>query len=130
MKDCLKSANKVSFEGDREVNIEFESKNGFIIASPKEDIDKANSEELDQTLMEQINRGNFNFILDFGAVGYIDSSGIGAIVRINRTLKEKSGSIILAACNENIVKIFKLISFHKFFKIVASVEQALTEKSK
>lgn len=96
-----------------------------LIIAPLEDIDQNTSPGLEKELKTAINDGCRKLILDFSRVSYIESSGIGAIVRAHRLMKDRGGSIILGGCNEGMQKIFKLVNFQRYFKITGSLEEAM-----
>lgn len=95
------------------------------IVAPLEDIDQNTSPGLEKELKSAIAAGCQKIILDFSRVTYIESSGIGAIVRAHRLIKERGGAIVLGGCNESMQKIFKLVNFQRYFKITGSLEEAL-----
>jgi len=91
----------------------------------QENVDKANSAAFGVLLERQLAAGHTRFVIDFTSVIFIDSSGIGALVRTYQALVPKGGKIVLGGCNNNIRKIFKLIGFQQFFTITDSIQQAL-----
>jgi len=95
------------------------------IVAPLEDIDQNTSPILEKEMKTAINEGCQRIILDFSRVTYIESSGIGAIVRAHRLMKEKGGAIVLGGCNEGMQKIFKLVNFQRYFKITGSLQEAM-----
>ncbi|MBF0502040.1 MAG: STAS domain-containing protein [Candidatus Riflebacteria bacterium] len=97
----------------------------FIIISPLEDVTMSNIKQLDNAIAEQIGLGETRLILDFSLIRIIDSSGIGIIVKNMQLLRDKNGEIRLAAVSDSIMRIFKMINFHKYFKITSTLEEAL-----
>lgn len=97
----------------------------FQLIRLQENVDKGNSALFAQILERQLQAGTTKFIIDFTSVIFIDSSGIGALVRTYQALVPKAGKIILGGCNNNIRKIFKLIGFQQFFTITDTIQQAL-----
>ena len=90
-----------------------------------ENIDKGNSPAFDLLLEQQLGTGHTRFIVDLTMVVFIDSSGIGTLVRAYQAITPKSGKVILAGCNSNIRKIFRLIGLQQFFTITDTLDQAL-----
>ena len=90
-----------------------------------ENIDKGNSPAFDLLLEQQLGTGHTLFVIDLTPVIFIDSSGIGTLVRAYQSLAPKNGKIILAGCNSNIRKIFRLIGLQQFFTITDTLDQAL-----
>ena len=109
------------------MNIEHRRENGFLIVSPQQDIDLEASGEFERVVLRLAETGLEKVILDCTVVAYIDSSGIGAIVRIHRYLKERGGRLIISGGNEHLLKVFKLINFPKYFRLTATIEEAMAD---
>lgn len=73
---------------------------GSLVASSAERL-----KEQSAKLMEK----KYRFILlDLGKVDFIDSSGLGACIAINRDLAAGHGVLACAALNENVRKVFRM----------------------
>lgn len=107
------------------MRIKVTTESDFHIIAPLEDVDPKNALELETLLQKVIGEGHRKIILDFSRVNYIESSGLGAIVRAHRLIKDQNGMIILGGCNEGLRKVFSLINFQRFFKITDSLQEAL-----
>ena len=57
--------------------------------------------------------------------GYIDSSGLGALVSIARKVREEGGDIRLSGLNDDLRSLFELTKLDTLFAISATPEQAL-----
>lgn len=68
---------------------------------------------LDSILKE----GARQILIDFGAVPFIDSSGIGEILRVFRRLRDMGGELILLNPNQKLRSLFTMYRFDKFMKI-------------
>ncbi len=55
--------------------------------------------------------------LNLKNVSYIDSSGIGLIVDIYNTIRNKNGELIIFNVSDDIVEIFEMLNLTKFFNI-------------
>jgi len=111
------------------MNHKLSNHNQFSVVHLLEDIDSSNSGDFDKIIESSISSGAKALILDFSAVKFIDSSGISSIAKNYRILNEKECKVTLAGCNEALKKIFQLIGFHKFFKITATLQEALDQKA-
>lgn len=56
-------------------------------------------------------------LLDFAEVRYMDSTGIGALIRLYTNFKGKQGRVVAANCRDNVVKIFKLVNLQRYVKL-------------
>jgi anti-sigma B factor antagonist len=61
-------------------------------------------------------------IIDFRNVPFMDSSGIGEILRLFKLLRDRKGEVVLINPNQKLHNLFKMYRFEKFMKILDSVE--------
>jgi anti-sigma B factor antagonist len=85
----------------------------------------ANRQELKQVIQDALDAGARKFVLDFSPTAYIDSSGLGALVSINRKVRELGGELRLAGLNEDLRSLFELTKLDTLFAIADSATQAL-----
>jgi len=64
-------------------------------------------------------------LIDFTSTGYIDSSGLGALVSLSKKLRDAGGDLRLAGLNEDLRTLFELTKLDTLFSIADSAEQAL-----
>ncbi len=63
--------------------------------------------------------------IDFNEVLYIDSSGIGSLAHIKKSLNKKGIEMICIGMIENVIKVFKITNTETLFHILDSVEEAI-----
>jgi len=68
---------------------------------------------LDSVLEEGVRQ----VVIDFGEVPFIDSSGIGEVLRVFKRMKEAGGEVILANPNQKLRDLFSMYRFHQFMTI-------------
>ncbi len=85
----------------------------------------ANRQELKQLVSDALDQGERKFVLDFEKTAYIDSSGLGALVSINKKVREAGGELRLSALNEDLRSLFELTKLDTLFVIADSATQAL-----
>jgi len=74
---------------------------------------------LREDLLGHITKGYNTFVLDMSALDYIDSSGLGVLVAINKRALQAGGSVILVGLKGVVKELFELTRLHKIFKIQA-----------
>ena len=84
-----------------------------------------NRQELKQKVLEELEKGEHKFVVDFSSTGYIDSSGLGVLVSLSKKIREQGGELRLASLNEDLRTLFELTKLDTLFKIADSREQAL-----
>ena len=61
-------------------------------------------------------------VIDFKDVPFMDSSGIGEILRLFKLLRDRKGSLVLINPNKKLLSLFSMYRFEKFMKILEEVE--------
>ena len=61
-------------------------------------------------------------VIDFRDVPFIDSSGIGEILRLFKLVRDRKGELVLINPNRKLRELFKMYRFEHFMKIRESVE--------
>src|SRR3712207_8610899 len=60
-----------------------------------------NRQELKQKVLDELERGERKFLIDFSQTGYIDSSGLGVLVSLSKKIREQGGELRLARSEEH-----------------------------
>ncbi|HJU74498.1 MAG TPA: STAS domain-containing protein [Gemmatimonadaceae bacterium] len=84
-----------------------------------------NRQELKQKVLDEIERGERKFLVDFSQTGYIDSSGLGVLVSLSKKIREHGGELRLTNLNEDLKTLFELTKLDTLFQIADSRERAL-----
>ncbi len=84
-----------------------------------------NRHELKQKVMDAVEAGERKVLIDFTETGYIDSSGLGALVSLSKKLRDTGGELRLAGLNEDLRTLFELTKLDSLFNIAETAEQAL-----
>jgi anti-sigma B factor antagonist len=69
--------------------------------------------------------GNPRIIVDLAALEYIDCSALGALARVQATVRQAGGDLLLAAPRGPVQRILTLTGLIGVFSVHASVEQAV-----
>jgi anti-sigma B factor antagonist len=87
----------------------------------------ANRQELKQVILDALEGGARRFVIDFSPTAYIDSSGLGALVSINKKVRETGGELRLAGLNEDLRALFELTKLDTLFQITDTATQAVEQ---
>jgi anti-anti-sigma factor len=81
-------------------------------------IDITNSQSLKEELLELIEEGYTELIIDLNQVQSVDSSGLGKLLLIHKRLKERNGKLkIINVNSEYVQKMFSMIHLDKVLDI-------------
>ncbi len=75
------------------------------------------SKKLTETVNRLIKEGKTNIILNFSAVKYLDSSGVGELVSLSQTIDEIDGNLFLSDLSEKVEDVLTLSSVLPLFEI-------------
>ena len=76
-----------------------------------------NRQELRHTVLDEIERGERRFRIDFSHASFIDSSGLGILVSLAKKVREQGGELRLANLNDELRTLFKLTKLDLLFQL-------------
>ena len=74
-----------------------------------------NRQLLKERVLDQLERGDRKFILDFSKTDYIDSSGLGVLVTLSKKIREQGGQLSLVSLSEDLRTLFELTKLDTLF---------------
>ena len=75
-------------------------------------------------LTKYVEAGPANIILGLGAIDFVDSSGLGALVQLVKKATGEGGTVQLVT-NPRVTQTVKLVRLEKFLSLQPSVEEAI-----
>lgn len=94
------------------------------------------SGELDQHMADQI-RGRIDYgllregmkhmIFDFTEVSFMDSSGIGMLLKRYKQVKQLGGTLYITGCNQSILRLVKLSGLERIVVIEDTIHHVLKQ---
>jgi anti-sigma B factor antagonist len=84
-----------------------------------------NRQELKQLVLDEVEQGARRVLIDFTDGGYIDSSGLGALVSLNKRVREQGGELRLAGLNDDLRTLFELTRLDTLFLLYGTRSDAL-----
>ncbi len=77
-----------------------------------------------KVLNKYIEDGPAHIILDLSTIDFVDSSGLGALVRLVKKAKGESGSVQVVS-NPRVTQTVKLVRLEQFLSLQSSVDAAI-----
>jgi len=107
------------------MNIEIQSENDVQIVVPLvRRLDASVESTFKQQVLEIMEKGHKKVVLDFSHVDFIDSSCLGALVSIFKSVNGR-GELVLCSLNSNTHDLFKLTRMDRIFSIKTNRQDAL-----
>lgn len=92
----------------------------LILGTPQQDLRK--------TVEELLANGAKRLAINLGAVPYMDSSGIGELVRTFTSLRKIGGRCVLFAANKQVLMLLKMVRLDTVLKVVEDETSALAQE--
>ena len=86
------------------------------------EVDLASSPDLDTAIIAAIDSGSSSLVIDLTDVSFMDSSGLGVIVRGLKRCREADKDLDLVITNERVLKVFGITGLDQVIPIHDSVE--------
>ena len=74
-----------------------------------------NRQLLKEQVLDQLERGDRKFIVDFSKTDYVDSSGLGVLVTLSKKIREQGGQLSLVSLSEDLRTLFELTKLDTLF---------------
>jgi anti-sigma B factor antagonist len=90
-------------------------------------IDSATAPQLEDTLLELVEKGKGNLVIDFEEVTFLSSAGLKALLHAQIRVRKKTshGRIVAANVPANLQEIFELVGLHHIFDMYESTAEAV-----
>jgi len=100
-------------------------KDNQVVVLPQGDLDLYASVAFFNTVVARFDSVADHLVLDFSSVRYLDSSGVGALIRLAQHAKTFGGKIQLANLNGTPKKVLEMSNIIRLFIVATDVETAL-----
>lgn len=109
-----------------DLNIDVETKDGFSIVGVTGEVDVFTAPKLREQLIDLVDQGAYQIVVDLEGVDFLDSTGLGVLVAGLKRAKTHDGSLSIVCTKEKILKIFRVTGLTKVFPIHETREAAVT----
>ncbi|MEM8832473.1 MAG: STAS domain-containing protein [Cyanobacteria bacterium P01_G01_bin.19] len=93
------------------------------IIEPEGILDGTRAADFQHRINQSIDSGVHVILVDFSNVTFMDSSGLGALVKAFKSLKAAEVDFFLCSINEQIKMLFELTSMDKYFNVLKDREE-------
>ena len=93
------------------------------------EVDVYSAPALKEGLAELLQSGAHTVVVDLSDVGFLDSTGLGALVEARSATTGAGGSLPLVCNHERILKLFTITGLDGVFAIHPTVDEAVTQLS-
>ena len=109
-----------------DLEVDTQERDRWSVVSLRGEIDVYTAPRLRQALIDLIEGGASDILVDMSRVDFLDSTGLGVLVGGLKRVKAKDGSLEIVATQDKILKIFEITGLSKVFPIHDSVDAAVS----
>lgn len=102
---------------------------GWTVLTATGEIDVAAAPGLREQLVDLIEGGTVELVVDLDGVDFIDSTGLGVLVGAVRRARAAEGDVRLVCTNSRLLKVFDVTGLDEVFTIAASIDDAVVMAS-
>jgi len=81
--------------------------------------------EFNEVIRKFIDQGEKNIVIDLSGISYVNSTGVGMLIRNYTTVVNSGGKLILAAINDRMQGLLSVTKLNQIFEIFDSTEEAV-----
>lgn len=107
------------------VDIKEEQKDHITILRMKGRLDAISSPGAEKRVVENINNGEHQILLDFKDVDYLSSAGMRMLLSTTKRLKSLSGKLVICSVNINVMDVLKMSGFDHVLELAQNEDEAL-----
>jgi anti-sigma B factor antagonist len=106
-----------------ELGLNTRTEGRYTVIAVAGELDVFTAPKLEEELSSQIEQGQSQLVVDLSGVTFLDSTGLGTMVKALKWVREKGGSLQVVAAEERIVKVFRITGLDS----VMALQPALTD---
>lgn len=110
-----------------DLELETSQRDGAAVLALRGEIDVYTAPRMRQAIVDLVDAGSLNIVVDMDKVDFLDSTGLGVLVEGLKRVKTRNGTLSLVITQDKILKIFDITGLNKAFPIHGSLEDALKE---
>jgi anti-sigma B factor antagonist len=111
-----------------DLKLDHHNKDGIEIVDVEGEIDVYTAPRLRELLIDLVNNGHYQLVVNMEKVEFLDSTGLGVLVGGLKRVRAHDGSLDLVCTQERILKIFRITGLTKVFGIHDTVDEAITRR--
>jgi anti-sigma B factor antagonist len=108
------------------IGLEVERVNEVPVARSRQDIDAANARRVYEDLIQCLENGSGDLVLDLSATRYLDSAGIDMLLRLSERLRQRRAALALVIpSSSQLSRLAEIVGLPGAMPVHETVEDAL-----
>lgn len=97
---------------------------GYTVVEVRGEVDIHTAASLRERLVEVIDGGADQVVVDLRGVDFLDSTGLGVLIGALKRLRLAGGDLVLVCDSEKLLKVFRITALDRVFALHDTVEAA------
>jgi len=107
------------------MQIDIKETNGVAVCNIKNDVDINSSPDVKKYFEQLTREKKEKILISFGAVNYVDSSGLATLVEVLKMMRSYGGKLKLSGLSDKVRGLFEITKLDKLFDIYLTEADAL-----
>jgi anti-sigma B factor antagonist len=108
-----------------DIRLQSEKKGDWSVLHVGGEVDLFTAPKVKEQILDLLNAGTTNLVVDLEQVTFMDSTGIGVLIGALRRLREREGALALVCPQGPVLRVLEVTGLHKVFDIFDSVDKAI-----
>lgn len=108
-----------------DIGLEVSERRHWSVLAVDGEVDVATAPKLREKLIDLVNAGVGNIVVDLGRVEFLDSTGLGVLVGALKRIRTVDGELALVCDEPRILKVFEITGLTKVFTMYPTVDEAV-----
>ncbi len=105
--------------------MEMHTEGKYLVISLEGELDIENSSSLKGEVRNKVSSEYPNLVIDLTKVSYVDSSGLGTLIALQKDARFNGGALSVVGASEQIKRVMKMTNIDKLFELYDTLEEAL-----
>lgn len=110
-----------------DLELETTKRGSQTVLTVRGEIDVYTAPRLRQAIVDLVDGGAVNIVVDMEKVDFLDSTGLGVLVEGLKRVRTRGGDLSIVVTQDKIIKIFEITGLNKAFSLHTSLDDALGE---
>ena len=107
------------------MNLDVPPEKNVLVVSLEEPLDRERLDVHRREIDSWVDMGESRVVLGLGALEFINSAGLGFLIKMRKKLKEGGGRLVLSAPRDFVSKALRVLDLDELFHVFPSDEEAV-----
>jgi anti-sigma B factor antagonist len=109
-----------------DLGLDVVERNGFAVLAIHGEVDVYTAPQFREQLIQLVDQGHRNIVVDLEGVEFLDSTGLGVLVGGLKRVRSHDGDLALVCTQRRILKVLEITGLTKVFSIYDSADAAVS----